>query len=213
MTEENEKSENYMGMISWHRSMGTPKLLFGTEIQSTPIILKISKASEQRNLSRNWYHENGQIIEIEMSPVQWAEFLTSGNTSGVPCTINYLYGKKMSNPNPSEITNQYDKEIEESFNEFDNSFKRVAQVIKSTLDSNKPMGKKTMEELLNIVDTLRKNTVANVKFVKNSFKEDMNEMVTKAKAEFNAYIENRVHEIGIESLKNEPVKFLENRGE
>lgn len=73
------------------------------------------------------------------------------------------------------------------------------------------MGKKALEELRNIIDTARYKTVADVKFVKDSFKEDMEGMITKAKAEFNAYIENRVHEIGIETIKKDSVKFLENK--
>ena len=51
--------------------------------------------------------------------------------------------------------------------------------------------------------------MANVDFVKDSFKEDMNNIVGKAKAEFNAYVENRIHEIGIEEIKKGNVKFLE----
>ena len=40
---------------------------------------------------------------------------------------------------------------------------------------------------------------------------DMEEMITKAKAEFNAYVETHVHEIGIESIKSDSVKFLEDK--
>ena len=55
------------------------------------------------------------------------------------------------------------------------------------------------------------NAISNVDFVKDSFKEDMNNIVGKAKAEFNAYVENRIHEIGIESIKKDSVKFLEDK--
>lgn len=37
----------------------------------------------------------------------------------------------------------------------------------------------------------------------------MSKIVGKANAEFNAYVENRVHEIGIEIIKKDSVKFLE----
>ena len=87
--DEKTKTEDYMGMVSWARSCNaSSRNLFGTEIKTNnPITLRINKAEEIRDLSRNWYHSLEQIVEIEMSPVQWAEFLTSGNTSGVPCTI------------------------------------------------------------------------------------------------------------------------------
>lgn len=209
---ENVKSEDYMGMISWSKTSGSARALFGTEIDTAnPIKLEISHAEENRELSKNWYFPKKQIVEIELSPIQWAEFLTSGNTSGVPCTIKYLNGERMSDPKPSTIMEDYNNEVEEHFDKFEESFDSVAETLKEQIDSNKPMGKKALEELLCKVEILRTNTVANVNFVKDSFKEDMNKIVTKAKSEFNAYVENRIHEIGIESIKNDSVKFLENK--
>lgn len=212
---ENTKTEDYMGMVSWVKSLnGTARPLFGTEIKTAnPITLRISHAEECRELSRYWYHPTKEIVEIEMSPVQWAEFLTSGNTSGVPCTIRHIDCKRMSEPKDTKIMEAYNKEIEEHFDDFDNSFKQIGEIVKSAIDTNKPIGKKALKELLNTIDTLRHNTVANVNFVKDSFKEDMDKVVTKAKAEFNAYVENRIHEIGIEEVKKGNVSFLESDNE
>ena len=202
---EKTRNEDYMGMISWSKSYNaSPRNLFGTEIKTdNPITLRISKAEETRDLSRNWYHSLGQIVEIEMSPIQWAEFLTSGNTSGTPCTIRYIGGQRMSDPKETEMFNDYNEEVEEHFDKF----KEIEDVVKSAIDSKKPMGLKDLSSLLNKIH----NAIANVDFVKDSFKEDMNNIVGKAKAEFNAYVENRIHEIGIESFKKDSVKFLEDK--
>lgn len=209
---ESKKEEDYMGMISWSKLSGGARPMFGTEIETAnPIRLTISHAEEVRDLSRYWFYPKKKIVEIEMSPIQWAEFLTSGNTSGVPCTIKQINNERMSEPKSSEIMKHYDKEVEEQFDEFDNSLKKIDEIIKSAIDSNKPMGKKALEELHNIIDTARYKTVADVKFVKDSFKEDMEGIITKAKAEFNAYVENRVHEIGIETIKKDSIKFLEDK--
>jgi F0F1-type ATP synthase membrane subunit b/b' len=209
---EKTKSEDYMGMVSWSKLSGGARPMFGTEIETAnPIRLTISHAEEVRDLSRYWFHPKKKIVEIEMSPIQWAEFLTSSNTSGIPCTIKQIDGEYMSEPKSSEIMKHYDKEVEEHFDEFDNSLRKIDEIIKSAIDSNKPMVKKALEELRSIIDTARYKTVADVKFVKDSFKEDMEGMITKAKAEFNAYVENRVHEIGIETIKKDSVKFLENK--
>ena len=200
---EKTRNEDYMGMVSWSKSYNaSPRNLFGTEIKTdNPITLRISKAEETRNLSKNWYHSLGQIVEIEMSPIQWAEFLTSGNTSGTPCTIRYIGGQRMSDPKETEMFNDYNEEVEEHFDKF----KEIEDIVKGAINSKKPMGMKDLSSLLNKIH----NAMANVDFVKDSFKEDMNNIVTKAKAEFNAYVENRIHEIGIESLKSDAVKFLE----
>ena len=202
---EKTRNEDYMGMISWSKSYNaSPRNLFGTEIKTdNPITLRIRKAEETRDLSRNCYHSLGQIVEIEMSPIQWAEFLTSGNTSGTPCTIRYIGGQRMSDPKETEIFNDYSEEVEEHFDEF----KKIENVVKSAIDSKKPMGLKDLNFLLCKIH----NAISNVDFIKDSFKEDMNNIVGKAKAEFNAYVENRVHEIGIESIKKDSVKFLEDK--
>lgn len=213
---ENEKQEDYMGMISWSRlSCGSTRPHFGTEVKiSHPIRLEISTAKESRDLSRNWYFADKRIIEVEMSPIQWAEFLTSGNTTGVPCTLKWLIGKGfMSEPKETTIKEDYNKEVDESFDNIGESFDKVAKTLKDQIDTNKPMGKKALEELLREVDTLKNLATGNIKFVKESFKEDMSKIVTQAKAEFNAYVENRVHEIGIEELKKGNVNFLESDNE
>lgn len=202
---EKTRNEDYMGMISWSKSYNaSPRNLFGTEIKTdNPITLRINKAEETRDLSRNWYHSLGRIVEIEMSPIQWAEFLTSSNTSGVPCTIRYIGGQRMSDPKETEIFNDYNEEVEKHFEEF----KEIENVVKSAIDSKKPMGLKDLNSLLCKIH----NVMSNVDFVKDSFKEDMNSIVSKTKAEFNAYVENRIHEIGIESFRKDSVKFIEDK--
>ena len=105
------------------------------------------------------------------------------------------------------------KEINEHFDAFDDAFKKVADVLKAQIDTNKPMSRKSLEELLKNVEALRTGTVANVNFVKESFKEDMERIVTKGKAEFNAYVENRLIEIGTDTIKSGSVKLLEEKDE
>ena len=195
-------SKDYMGMVSWSRGFGSSRPMFGTEIRvSNPVTLTVSHAEQKRDLSRDYYFPRKQIVEVEMSPVQWAEFLTSGNTSGVPCTIRYLDGERMSEPDDSEIRQKYDEEINESFGDFS----KIEDTIKSALNSGKPMGKRELEKLLNQVHL----AVANTDFVKKSFREDMDKIVSKAKAEFNAYVENRIYQIGIEAVSSDSVKFLD----
>ena len=73
------KSKDYMGMISWSRGFGSFRPMFGTEIRvSNPVTLSISHAEEKRDLSKNWYSPKGQIVQIEMSPVQWQNSLLLG---------------------------------------------------------------------------------------------------------------------------------------
>ena len=211
---ENEREEEYMGMISWSRiQCGTARNLFGTEITTShPIRLEISNAAESRELSKNWHFARNKIIEVEMSPIQWAEFLTSGNTSGVPCTLKWIRGKgQLPEPEASTLKEDYNKEVNEVFERFGKSFDELHETVSKATEGGKPLGKKAVEELLHRIEVLKSIVTSNVDFVKDSFKEDLDGIVVKAKAEFNAYVEDRIHEIGIEALKDGSVKFLEDK--
>ena len=107
----------------------------------------------------------------------------------------------MSEPDDSEMREQYDKELNESFK----AFSEIEDTVKSAIDSGKPMGKKSLESLLWKIH----RAVADSDFVRKSFKEDMDKIVTKAKAEFNAYVENRMYQIGADAISSDSVKFLE----
>ncbi|MFM9815939.1 hypothetical protein ACKI16_46630, partial [Streptomyces scabiei] len=62
--------------------------LFGSNTNSNSIIsIKISNAEVRQDLGRNWYYDTNVITEINMTTIQYAEMISSPNTSGVPCTI------------------------------------------------------------------------------------------------------------------------------
>lgn len=207
---ENEKSEDYMGMVSWSKvCCSIPQNLFGTEVKTTtPIRLRIHRAVENREINHNWYSPHNKIIEVEMSPIQWAEFLTSGNTNGVPCTIKEVERKRMSEPKANEMIKVYDREVDQHFNDIKEDFSEIAKLLDGLLSTGR-MNKSNTENLATLINRVKNNMNSNMSYIKNCFKEDMDGVVTKAKAEFNAYVETRIHEIGIEAIKADSVKFLE----
>ena len=206
---ENEKAEDYMGRISWHRmSCSSPQAMFGTEIKtSNPIKIEICNAAEERDLNRNWIFTKNKIIELEMTPIQWAEFLTSGNTEGVPCTLKWICGQGyLSEPKCEDIKKVYNGEVEQHFDEIKEDFSALKSKVQAL---SMKLGKANTKELEDLIYKLNMNINSNMDYIKSCFKEDMTEIVTKAKAEFNAYVENRICEIGIESLKSDSVQLLD----
>jgi len=198
------KEKNYMGLISWSKSYcNKPQEMFGTEVKTcNPITLCIDTADEDRTLSHNYYHERSNIVKIEMTPVQWAEFLTSGNSQGVPVTLTYVNGKKMDNVENENIVDQFTKESEKSFDSFEESLKSLKETISNKLAEGKVFTKKEMQEMFNKIDTAQRNCGANVDFVKDSFQENMQNIVTKAKAEVSAFCETKALEYGKDFIKN-----------
>ena len=189
-----------------------PQPMFGTEIKtSNPVKIVISNAAEEREINRNWIFTKERIVELEMSPIQWAEFLTSGNTEGVPCTLKYIRGEgNLSEPKVENIKKVYNDEVEQHFDEIKEDFSALSSKVKAL---SMKIGKSNTKELEDLLYKLNMNITSNMDYIKKCFKEDMTEMVGKAKAEFNAYVEDRIQEIGIESIKNGTVQFLEQKGE
>lgn len=208
---ENKKQEDYMGKISWSRVMCShPQPMFGTEIKtSNPVKIEITNASEERGLNRNWFFTEERIVELEMTPIQWAEFLTSGNTEGVPCTLKFIRGQGiLSEPKVEDVKKVFNNEVEQHFDEIKEDFSVLSSKVKAL---SMKIGKTNTKELEDLLYKLNMNITSNMDYIKKSFKEEMTKMVGKAKAEFNAFIETRVHEIGIEELKKGNVSFLEDK--
>lgn len=211
---DSRKEANYQGLISWSRiSYGARVPLFGTDIKSDHTIeVKISKASLERSLSEDHFLDDGQIISVELSPIQWAEFLTNGNfSSGIPCTIKKVEGKKMDEVENTSVSEKFDKETKETFDDFQKSLEEIEKILKDKVDSNKPLGIKEMKELLHTVEVKKSNTVANVSYIRNAFKETIKNDVVKAKAEISAFCENKALELGFKELKNNSDLLIESK--
>lgn len=139
-----------------------------------------------------------------MTPSQWAEFLTAGHVDdGVPCTITRLNGKSMSRVEMRNVAEEYGNHINEKFEDFQKGIKRFEDEIEHTLESGKSMGKTQMKELLHFMKCFRENAPANLKYAHDRFREDMANMVVKAKAEINAYAELRLGDYGVKCIMNE----------
>lgn len=205
-----EYQKDYMGTITWGRLQGgAPSPMFGSDIKTdSPVYIRICNAyvSDMGGTPTD-QHIHGKhpaIIEVEMTPIQWAEFLTVGHVDdGVPCTITRLNGKKMSRVEMRNIAEEYGNHINEKFEDFQKGIKRFEDEIEQTLESGKSMGKTQMKELLHSMKCFRENAPANLKYAHDRFREDMANMVVTAKAEINSYAELRLGDYGVKCLMND----------
>lgn len=211
MDEVKEIHKDYMGKISWNRiNCGGSVPMFGSDIKTnTPVCISIYEASEstdpeERCMAHSITTKHPPIMQIEMTPVQWAEFLTAGTVDdGVPCTITRRDGKRTSPVIPRSIVKDYNQLVANKFDAFQTGIATIEQKIRETLESGKSLGKNDMRELLSNLSTVRVNTVENLKFASHCFQEDIAKAVVKAKTEVNAYAETRLGPMGIKCLTNE----------
>ena len=80
-----EEHESY-GLVGVSRISGSDRNLFGSSIRhKNTMMLRVKRANKERHLNRDWYHANETIVEVEMSPVQYAEMISSPNVGeGIP---------------------------------------------------------------------------------------------------------------------------------
>lgn len=200
---EKDKQEAY-GLLGFYRQTSSDKHpLFGSSIKhSNTIALKIQDASVHRGLHKDWFHGDNLLIEVEMSQSQFAEAITSMNMNdGIPCTIRYIQGK-------GRIPDIEFKDTVKKFNtEFSfhiiNSADEARQLLKDTneLFSNKAsIGKRDREEILNRLSQLITHLDGNSKFIVTQFENQMDKTVTEAKAEIEAFIQNKMSSIASQSI-------------
>ena len=213
--QDKDYEKDYMGVITWGRlQCGAPQPMFGSEIKTdSPVYIRICHAvvSDMGGTptDKHIHGKHPAIIEVEMTPIQWAEFLTAGHVDdGVPCTITRLNGKSTSPVEMENLAYEYGQHIDEQFNDFRDGIKKFEAEIEHTLESGKSMGKTQMKELLRHMKCFRENTPANIQLAHDRFREDMAKIVAKAKAEVNSYAELRLGDYGVKCLMDDKAMEL-----
>ena len=202
--------KDYMGTISWSRPyFGAPQPMFGSAIKTShPVRIRIDRANVICHggdaSDTSILPDNHPFIEIEMTPLQWAEFLTcGGQAEGVPCTITKVDGHHMSRPEEENVANNYFKATNERFDEFSEGMKHFEKELADAIESGKAMSKTQMKEMLHNMQCFRHNSVANVNYLRERFMEEMGNIVVKAKSEVNSYAEMHLRDLGVKCLMDQ----------
>jgi hypothetical protein len=201
--------ESY-GMISVSRvSSNLGQSLFGSSIKhSNTIMLRIKKGEVDRLLNRDWYRGKEEIVNVELSPTQYAEMLTCMNMGdGVPCTIRRLNGKMIEGPSEVKQRQIFEQEFQENItaleNECSDGVNDVADILLKKGSITIKERKKALEKITGIMRIVGDY----LPFIQRSFNESMDKTVLEAKGEVEAFVTNKVVSLGIEGLEKEMLKL------
>jgi hypothetical protein len=205
-----EKHESF-GLIGISRITGGHETLFGSSIKhSNTIRIEIKPAKRFRDLNTDWYHENGiPYIEIEMSPTQFAEAITTLNHSpGIPVTIKYINGKALE-PCPDvnkrqQFENEFKKDMEDIRDKLDKLTKEATEILSSK--KNITIAERNL--ILDQIRSLKQEIGSNLPYVNKMFNEQMDKTVLEAKGETEAFFINKINQLGLSELKKQQ-KFIE----
>jgi hypothetical protein len=187
------------GSITAHRISGTPgAVLFDSEIRHTYFVrVTIAPMERKRDLNRDRLHTGSRpLMEIDMSEAQWASFVSSMNTSGVPCTIRT---KETDQFVPGL---EFDARLAISAAETKESARKAFDQIKEAMAALEGLdpkaGVKARREAMRRLHYAIENAPANVEFAAKSLTEHTENVVQKARADIEAMVVTHAQQLGVE---------------
>lgn len=181
---------------------GAGNNVFGSSIRHrNTFTLTISEASKRRDLHHTRQYPEKELVEIEMSPSQFIDMITTQNTGcGVPCTIKYV-GREERPPCPE--TNQrevFEKEFRQDLKDLLGTASGLVKKAEAMF-GQKTFKKSEQNELLSILRQIQTEIGSNLEFVNSSFNESMDKTVTEAKAEVEAMFSNTIAAYGLQAMQ------------
>ncbi len=211
MTKENTHPS--YGMVGLSRRHGHIGKLFASNIdnQHSITIEVFDGAWEHKYGADRYFADNhAPIIEVEMSPAQFADLVTTFNVgSGVPCTIR-SFNRQRRPPVPS-----IDTESERVQDCFDDEMKKLADTCQASvtrvreLTAKPTLTKADRKEISDMVGQAMMAITSNIPFMMSQFREATERVVTSAKAEVEAALMQRVVTLGVDALRNTPTALNE----
>jgi hypothetical protein len=180
--------------------------LFGSSVKNGQVIsLTIYPADVERYLSNDWYHaESKPLIEVLLSPLQFAELLTTMNIGfGIPGTMVRHEDQSFELPEYPSTVEQFKEEVQDDLREVVDKILQAGKLIENLIDDPKPIGKQVRKELRELVASYRKLIEDHLPFVLNQFGRRMARTVTEARADVDAFVENTIVKTGIAELKKQ----------
>lgn len=189
-----------------HATSGGGMVLVDSAIKhSSTIKLRISRALRRRMFNTFDYYARKELIEVEMSPVQFAEAITNMNTQGVPCTLRHVDGEQMPNP-------VFDCERTRVIQEFSDDTKEVAKrlddlaAFANSLLEKPSVTKQDRKDLLEKIRMARQDIASDLPFVVEQFNETVEKTLSRAKGEFEAYVLHRALHLGNSAMVEQQIE-------
>ena len=210
-------NEEHLKHPSWvlvglsRRSSSGSYNLFGSRLDNHQHHITLSVRAATLIINRDTGEEryygsvSGDIIEIDVSAAQFAEFITTSNVGmGVPATMRRFQNKAVESP--PKRTNET-RQIREAFKtKFATAMKKASEELESAEQlvrdkSGKTFNVKDREELIKKMRNLMREVQSNAPYLFELFEESTEKVVTHAKAEIDAFVTHNIFAEGLRAIK------------
>lgn len=201
------EKEPFMGMISVHRISGQKYLFDSDVIHNNFVRIELEEADREWHLSQHWIHGHNRVFTLDMSEIQWAQFVSSFGTSGTPCTIAYREGKRVADPLPPEAdAKKFQRQASETCASGIDAAKEAVKKLEDVISGKSPASKTNLREVLGFLEKCVRELSANLAFVETQFTENLESKMGEAKAEFEGYLGHRLRELGIDAVRLQQIE-------
>lgn len=198
LNERGDEVHPAFAQIHASRVSSTPgQVLFDSDIKHGHTVrLTINRAVRKRDLNQDWIYGGKELIEVEMSEAQWASFVSSMNTSGVPCTLRATEDDW----NVPGLT--YEPRLAQSMAEVKGAADKMMAKIKIARDVyeralSEKAPAKVRNEALRALHFAIENADKNLAFAAKSLAEHSENVVQKARADIETMVTQKAAQLGL----------------
>ena len=193
------------GMIGASRVSGRA-VLFDSDVEHDHfVILRVSRATRKRDLHRDWIPGGRkELNEVAMSEAQWASMVSSMNTSGVPCTIQYT--EKDGTVPGLDFESRLDlthREVRD----------KTREALAEVLEAFEAVKEKPTKANIRDLEIRMANLPGSMQFAAKSLTEHAENVVQKSRADIEAFVINKARQVGLDPDSWEPADQLEPMGD
>lgn len=200
--QDREKHEHpSFGMLTINRTSGHSGFLFGSNAEPNNYIsMELRQGYMERELSKDWYGSDKVLFRVKMSPVQFAELLTTQNGTGVPVTIERMNGERVEQVKYTEDKRHaHERQFREKLEKFSERMLANREEAKKLI-AKKTLSKNDQQELNRFMDAIVQEVTGSIPFYITCFDEEIDRVVVDAKAEINAAITHTIVQAGVKAL-------------
>lgn len=202
MEEHRETHPSYC-QVSFHRiHAGGGVNLYGSSLKHSEVIrMTVYESETSRDLHETQYFAHKALFEIDMSPQQFAECITSLNMGrGTPATLVRMLGKKVEEcPHESE-RELFTKEFKESTDEVLSAARQLISEAREILSQKGSIKVADRKKLLGLLGKISQEVGSNLPFIDQMFQEAMDKSVNAGKHEIESFWRGIVEQLGVQAL-------------
>ena len=196
------------GLVRLSRLHGGVEPLVGASIQHRNCIsLIIKEAVKYRDGFSEGFMVKREVCEILMSYPQFTELILS-NDPEIPCTIRYVLGDETRRPAPESESSLKDAtdELRDTVRGILDNARQLAREAQGLIDKGLSR-KEDRERLQDLVGRIETDINSNIAHVSSRVDQKVEESIRHAKAEIDAYLGDKLNELGLEAVKGSIVSL------